>query len=190
MDETQKIRDKIIDSALSCAAAMPWDDVSFIDIARESGVTLAELYTHFEDKTAILAGFGRRLDGQVAERLGGIREEETCRDRLFDVMMERCELVNAHRAAMLSIFRAMEYDPKQVVIGLPHLGRSMQAMLDLSGIDGSGLRGAVKLAGLIGIYLHGLFVLMRDDSPDMARLMAALDKDLQRAETVMNFTSL
>jgi AcrR family transcriptional regulator len=189
MDETQKIRDKIIDTMLALAGRQPWDEVGFLDIAQESGVSLAALYIHFEDKTAILAAFARRLDAQITARVGALREDETCRDRLFDILMERYELLNAHRAAVRSFLSALRFDPKQVIIGMPHLGRSIQAMLDLAGIDSQGLRGAVKLTGVIGVYLHGLSVLMRDDSPDMSRLMAALDQDLQRSERVMNFLS-
>ena len=190
MDEVQKIRDKIVDAALRLAAVHDWDDIGFIDISGEAEMPLEDLYQYFDDKADILAAFGSRLDDQVCRAIGSIRETETCRDRLFDALMERYEGLNAHRAAVLSIFKAFECDPKQVILGLPHIGRSMQRMLDCAGVDSGGIRGALKLTGLMALYLRGVYLLMQDDSPDMVKVMAALDRDLHRAETIMNFTAL
>ena len=190
MDDGQKIRDKIIDAALHLASVQAWDDIGFLDIAAQTDLTLDQIYAHFAQKSDILAGFGARLDAQVCAAIGPIRETETCRDRLFDLLMERYEGLNAHRAAMASVFKAFEGDPKQVILGLPHIARSMQVMLDSAGIESSGVRGAIKLSGLIGIYLHGVYLLIQDESPEMVKVMAALDRDLQRAETLMNFTSI
>lgn len=69
---------------------------------------------------------------------------------------------------------------------MPHLCRSMTWMMEAAGIETLGLRGALKVAGLTGVYLKVLKTWTEDDSPDLAKTMAALDKDLGRAESFAN----
>ena len=58
----------------------------------------------------------------------------------------------------------------------------MTWMLEAAGLQTTGLKGAVRVAGLSGLYIKTLWVWRDDDSPDMAKTMAALDKNLTRAE--------
>jgi AcrR family transcriptional regulator len=190
MGETQDIKKKIVQAALDCAAEMRWDACSFIDISERSGCDLAVLYGLFDSKDDILVAYGRQVDVQVAGNVGAFRAGDDCRDRLFDVLMERFEILNENRAALLSILASFEGDPKQAVVGLPYIGKSMVEMLTLAGMESGGIRGAIRVAGLAGLYLKTLHVWKYDDSADMAKVMAVLDKDLRRAEQVMNFLSV
>ena len=66
------------------------------------------------------------------------------------------------------------------------LCRSMSWMLEAAGMDTGGARGAMRVAGLSGVYLKTLKVWKKDDSPDLSKTMAALDKDLNRLEQFAN----
>ena len=101
---------------------------------------------------------------------------------LFEILMERFDVLNADRPAVLSILKTVMRDPKQAVIGLPHLGRSMAWMLEAAGIETTGVRGAVRVAGLTGVYLYTVKSWMGDDSADLSKTMAALDRALSRAQ--------
>jgi hypothetical protein len=100
--------------------------------------------------------------------------------------MERFEVLNEYRAALVSILDSFKTDPKQLVISCPHLGRSMSWMLEAAGVETDGLRGALKVAGLTALYIKTLHVWQDDESADMAKVMASLDKDLGRAERFAN----
>jgi hypothetical protein len=104
------------------------------------------------------------------------------RDRLFDILMERFDLANQDRAALTSILHSFKTDPKQMVISLPHLGLSMSRMCELAEIDTQGLRGALRVMGLMGAYVWVLRTWLQDDSPDLSKTMSALDKTLSRLE--------
>jgi hypothetical protein len=97
--------------------------------------------------------------------------------------MERFDALNEQRAGIVAILDSFRHDPKQAVITLPHLGRSMSWMLDAAGIDTGGVKGLMKIAGLTAVYLDTLRAWKDDDSEDMAKTMAALDRNLARAET-------
>lgn len=190
MSETQDIKTKIVEAVLALSAEHGWGQFGFIEVAEATGIALADLYVVFDGLDDVLVAYGRQIDAQVVEAAGVMGVHESCRDRLFDVLMERFEVLNTNRAGLLSILKSFEGDPKQAVIALPHLGKSMTAMLELSGFETGGVRGAIRVAGLSGLYIKVLYVWVRDDSADLARVMAALDKDLGRAESVLNFLSL
>lgn len=175
-------KEEIVEKALDLAAAQGWDTVSLGDIAESCGLSLAELFEYIEDKTDILAALGRMIDKKVLENMSAQGPDISPRDRLFDIMMERYEILNDYRPGLTAILNSFLPDPKQAVISLPHLCRSMTWMLEAAGIETTGLRGALKVAGLSGVYLKVLKTWKEDDSADLSKTMAALDRDLGRAE--------
>ena len=181
---------KIIETALNLAAKKGWAYITLADIAKASKLSLAALHEHFEDKSDILAGFSRMVDGRVLAGLGEGDSAASPRDRLFDILMERFEVLNEYRSGLVSVLDSFKSDPKQFVIGLPHVCKSMSWMLEAAGMDTLGLRGAARLAGLSGIYIKNLRVWAGDVSPDLGKTMAALDKDLSRAESLANSIGL
>lgn len=186
MAAKKDIKVKVIEAALNEAALLGWERVSLQDIAQSADVSLAELHDHFEDKFDILAGLGRMIDRKVLEGLDKFEPDLSARERLFDLMMDRFEVLNEHRDGLVAILNSFKGDPKQALMSGPHLCRSMCWMLESSGIPTGGVRGALKVAGLSGLYLKVLRVWMSDESPDLSTTMAALDKELGRAESFAN----
>lgn len=184
------IKDQAVDAALVLAQARAWNLITLSDIAIKSKIPLADFYDYFEDRSDILVMYGRRIDKQVLEAFPVFDVQENPRDRLFDILMERFDVLNENRAALLSILSSFKLDPKQAVISLPHLCRSMTWMLEASDISTSGIKGAIRVAGLTGVYLRVLKVWMRDDTPDMAGTMAALDKSLGKVDRFASLLGL
>lgn len=182
----KSIRDRIIDGALSLAAVQGWESCTVRDIAGEAGVSLEEFYEHFDDRAEVVAAFGRRLDRAVLARFENLDYEVSPRDRLFEILMERLDLTMVWRNGVVSILRSCKTDPKQAVIALPHLGLSMSRMLEAAGLDTTGLRGAIRVAGLCAVYLWVLRAWMEDDSKDLSKTMAVLDRGLSRLESAAN----
>ena len=56
-------------------------------------------------------------------------------------------------------------------------------------LSAGGLRGALRIKALGLVYLATLRVWLRDDSPDMAPTMAALDRHLRRLDGLARFCS-
>lgn len=183
-------KEKVVEVALDLAVNLGWDHVSLRDVAEGSKLSLAELHEYFEEKSDILTALGRMIDRKVLENVAELEADLPIRDRLFDVMMERFDVLNDYRAGLVAIIRSFKLDPKQAVISMPHLCRSMTWMLEAAGVETVGFRGALKVTGLTGVYLDVLRVWKDDDSPDMGKVMAALDKDLGRAESVVNMFGL
>ncbi len=176
------LRDRAVKAALGLAARDGWRHVTLQAVAAESDIPLADLHDHFEDRFDLLAAYGRMIDRKVLEIAANSDETLSPRDRLFDLLMERFDVLNDDRAGVVAVLKDMKFDPATALLTLPHLGRSMGWMLEAARIDTSGCRGALKILGLTAVYLETLKHWMTDGSEDMSVTMAALDKILGRAE--------
>ncbi len=175
-------QDRAVDAMLELAAAMPFEMVGLKDIAQEAGLSLPELAGLFEDKMEILAAYGRRLDQKVMGNVPDIANDMSPRDLLFDLLMDRFEELNNDRAAILSILSGFKFDPKEAIFSLPHLSKSMTWMLEAASVPTGGYKGAARVLGLTGVYLFALRAWQKDESEDLSKTMAALDRALERTE--------
>ncbi len=175
------IQQKIVVAALDLAVEQGWEYTTLRDIAERSGLKPAELYDVIDDKSDVLVLLGRMIDRRVLAELA-VGEDDTPRERLFDILMDRYEVLNDYREGLIAILESFKYDPKQLVLSMPHICRSMSWMLECAGVETSGIKGAIKVAGLTGLYLKVLRTWKEDESADLSKVMAALDKALERAE--------
>jgi len=174
--------DRIIDAALACIARQGWRRLSLADIAAEAGLPILRVYRLFSSKPAILCGFFRRIDEAVLAEPPEGEPDERPRDRVFDLLMRRFDALQPHRAALDVLARELPTDPLAALAAGAGLLRSMRWMLEAAGISAEGLGGvvAVKLTG--AAYLATSRVWRRDQSPDLATTMAALDRRLRGIE--------
>ena len=179
-------KDRIIDAALSLAAVQAWEHCSVRDIAQEAGVSIAEFYDHFEERSDIVTAYIRRIDRAVLSHFSEPDYEANPRDRLFDILMERFDQVGDDREGLLSIVSSHRTDPKQVLISLPLLAESMTKMLEAANLSTSGFRGAARVAGLSAGFAWVVRTWAEDDSEDLSKTMAALDKVLGNLERAAN----
>lgn len=177
--------DRVVDAAMALAADRRWRDVALADIAAEAKISLAELYRMFPSKYAILAALIDRIDAAVLAGQPEDVSEEPVRERLLDVLMRRFEALSPYKRAVASIVRDGAGRPAAVLCGTPRLLRSMAWSLESAGVSSAGRAGRLRARGLAAIYVPALFVWLRDDSPDMGRTMAHLDRSLRRAERLV-----
>jgi AcrR family transcriptional regulator len=173
----------VLDAFVTLISERGFAEVTLRDVAAAADLGMAELYRLYPDKVALAGAFMARIDAAV---LAGMpREtdpEETARDRLFDVMMRRYDVLKSYRAAMQAIRRAALRDPLLALALGPSLRRSMAAMLEAAGLPSDGLSGAVRQNGLLAIHHSVGRVFDRDDTVDLSKTMAALDSRLKVAE--------
>lgn len=177
-------RKRVIAAAMDLAATEGWRRVSLGAIAEAAGLSLAGLYDLFLGKGAILRALVADADAAMlsAAAADTDRTEETARDRLFEVLMARFDALRPYRDGIASVVRDSVGDPFALVCGGPRLLRSMHWALEAAGISSSGQGGRVRAKGLAAIYVSTFFTWLRDDSEDMAKTMASLDRALARAD--------
>jgi len=174
--------ERIIAAALRLAETRGLGEIALRDIAVEADMPFAELYARFPAKLAVLAAFSRSIDGKLLAASESEPPEGSARDRLFDLLMRRFDLLQPHRDALRAILQATRRDPLAAACGARSLARAMASTLEAAGLSASGLSGLVRVKGLLAIYLAVLRRWLGDDSEDKAATMAMLDRLLGRAE--------
>ncbi len=179
-------RDRIIDAALSLIAQQGWRRLSLAAIAAEADLPILTLYRTFPSKPAILRGFSRRIDEAVVavprDSDAAVDVDERPRDRVFDLLMRRFDALSPYRAALEVLGRELPADPIAALCAGAGLLRSIGWMLEAAGISTIGLGGIVAVKLTAAAYLATSRVWLRDDSPDLAPTMAALDRRLRGIE--------
>jgi AcrR family transcriptional regulator len=189
MVKKAEIPDHVIDTAMRLAAERGWRDLALAEIADAAKLPLSKVYPVFPSKAAMLSAFARRIDAAVlaAEEPGA--REGGAQDRLFDALMRRFDALKPYREALANIVFDQAGDPLAALCGLCRLERSMACMLEAALLSADGLRGALRIKALGCAYLATLRVFLRDDSPDMAATMAALDRNLRRLDRLAGLCS-
>jgi AcrR family transcriptional regulator len=175
-------REKIIAAFLALLADKSFEAIGLGEVAGGARVSLAQLRGEFPSTLAIVAAHIKATDRAVlAEDLSDMAEEPE-RERLFDVLMRRLEILAPHRDAVRSLLRSARRNPP-LALALNGLAvRSQQWMLTAAGIGASGPRGMVRAQGLSVLFASVLRTWLNDDDPGQAQTMAALDRALGRGQ--------
>jgi AcrR family transcriptional regulator len=184
---TKSERERIIEAFMALLAERPFEEIGFREIAARCGLTLAQCRGEFSSTIGVLAAQVKELDRKVLAGGDADLAEEPPRERLFDVLMRRLELLAPHRAAVRSLLRSSARNPG-LALALNGLAvRSQQWMLTAAEIDAAGPRGLIRAQGLALLYARVLRVWLDDQDPGLARTLAALDRELARGARWASF---
>jgi AcrR family transcriptional regulator len=184
---TMSNREKIIEAFLALLADKPIEEIGFGDIAGRAGVSLSECRAEFGSTIAVLGAHLKEIDRKVLAGNDPDMAEETPRERLFDVLMRRLELLAPYRAAIGSLMRSARRNPGLALALNGFAVRSQAWMLTAADIDAAGPRGAIRAQGLALLYAKVVRVWLDDDDPGLARTLAALDRELARGQRWIGF---
>ena len=175
-------RDKIVAAFLALLADKRLEQIGLAEIAEGAGVTLAALRGEFGSPLAILAAHIKNVDRAVLSEDFSDMTEEPARERLFDVLMRRLEILAPHRDAIRSLLRSARRSPPLTLMLNKLAVRSQQWMLTAAGVDAAGPGGMMRAQGLAVLFASVLRAWVDDDDPGLARTMAALDRALGRGQ--------
>jgi ubiquinone biosynthesis protein COQ9 len=171
----------LIAAAFQIAAESGWSAVNVAVAARAASLPLARARERFPGRVAILLRLGRMAD-QAA--LAEAPSDGPVRDRLFDLLMRRIDALQAHRAGVLALLRALPAEPPIALLLALATRRSMRWMLQAAGVlPTSGVRGELRVKGLVAVWLWTIRAWRSDESQDLSATMSALDAALRRAES-------
>ena len=184
---TRSNREKIIETFLALLAEQPFEKIGFGEISARCSLSLADCRAEFSSTLAVLAAHVKDTDRKVLDGQDADMAEEPPRERLFDVLMRRLEILSPHRAAGRSLMRSIGRNPGLAFAVNGLALRSAQWMLTAADIDAAGPRGLVRAQGLALLYARVMQVWLNDDDPGLARTLAALDRELARGQRWLGF---
>jgi AcrR family transcriptional regulator len=177
--------DTIAAAAVRLAGERGWRNLTLGDIALEAGVTLSALARCYGSRHEILDGFERMIDRRMlAGAIAGDTDDKP-RDRLFDIIMERFDALLPYRDGVRRITRELAFDPLSGLTMAAAAPRTLSWMFTGARIAADGPAMPFKLAVLGGVYLAAFRVWLDEESQDLSKTMATLDKQLDRAMSLI-----
>ncbi|MFC0387064.1 hypothetical protein [Muricoccus vinaceus] len=185
MDTRDAPSPALLDAFWRVVAREGWHGTTFARIAAESGETLADLRGRYPTPVALLRAHARVVDQAVLEgTVPGQHGFGSARDRVFDLLMRRLDALAPHREGVLRMQRDLMRDPLSALLLSPILMASMAWTLEGAGISTAGIAGALRVQGLAGVWVATARAWENDESVDLGPTMAALDRALDRAESI------
>jgi AcrR family transcriptional regulator len=179
-------RSKAVRAALDLAKEANWGDITLADIAQAANLSLSDLRREFACKTDIIRAFQHEVDAEVLARARPAGETQSPRDRLFDIVMTRFELMQPYKPALKRISSYLCCRPGEAALLLCSSLASQYWMLAGAGAKLDGPGGAVRVTGLAAVYGKVFQVWLEDTSPSLDKTMAALDKRLAKGERMLS----
>lgn len=188
MPRADRSADPIVTAALTLAGAQGWTSLSPATLAKTAKVKPAEAAAFLENLPRAMCRIAAYVTVE-AHRSYRHDPRNTPREALFDLLMQRFDVLQRHRAGFVALERAARRKPSLAAAIMAALSQQSPDLLRTAHIENSAPRGTMQRAGLGLIYLAALRVWLRDDSPDLAHTMKALDRALAWAERLMELTT-
>ena len=178
MDQEQ-FDSALIQAVMAQAEAVGWRQVRVAEAARSAGLPLDEARMRFPMRGVVLLRLGMLADRAALIDDGSVG---SVRERLFDLLMRRIDVLQQYRGGVMAVLRTLPLDPMLALLLAATTADSMDWVAQAAGVDTTGFAGRVRVNGLVAVWLQAVRAWDRDDSADLSATMAALDKALDRAE--------
>lgn len=179
--------DSLLDSAVQLIASEGWESFRLSELAKRSGVALADVYAAFPDRGDILVKLIGRLHARAAE-MTPVDASASSKDRLFDAIMQVFDAAAEDKPVLRVLVRDLPRDPATLVVLWTPIEKLLSGVLDRAGMPLSGIWAPFRMLGLTGIATRALTAWV-DDGPELAKTMATLDSDLRRVEPLLERVS-
>ena len=176
----------IVNAALAVAGEVGWKRLSFADIATKANLSELTVRRRYPAKALLLNEFMSHIDNLVLAQDVPFDDSDSQRDRIFEILMLRFEAMQPYKESLRQIAADLRKNPISTIANGPNAALSMAKMLAAANLTADGLLGIAHAHGLLAAWLATGHVWLLDDSPDMTRTMAALDKNLRRGEKILN----
>lgn len=181
------LRERIISAMMELLAEQSFERIDLSDVAKRAGISLAQLRQEFSSTFAMIAAQIKDTDHKVLAGIDADMAEETPREKLFDVLMRRLEILAPHRRAIHSLMRSARLNPPLALALNGMAVQSQRWMLNAADIKVTGPKGMVRAQGLAVLYACVMQTWVHDEDPGLARTMAVLDRELSRGQRWSGF---
>lgn len=190
-ESADAVRRTIVQTALLLAQRTgSWDAVHVHAVAREAGLSLAEVRRHFQDKDDIAEGWFDTADAQLlAAGTQAGWAELPIRERLFRAIMTWLDALAPHRKLAGEMLR-YKLHPEHVHLqarGIMRISRTMQWLRDVALMPSVGWRRELEEATITSIYLATFACWLTDNTPGNQRTRRLLTRLLGSAERGANW---
>ena len=167
----------IAEKTLKILKKKSWHKLSIDEIIKNNNKKNIKI----KSKTDLLKNINRYVDYLLINEMKSLENSST-KDMLFEVLMTRFDILQKNRKSFVEIYKGFKKNPQNFIKLMPSFLESMIVTAELSKFNVNGLKGAIRLKGLIIVYFVTFFNWLSDKTPSLEKTMTELDKNLDQAE--------
>lgn len=133
------------------------------------------------NKIDLLKNLNRYVDDILIKKMK-LLENSSTKDMLFEVIMARFDILQKNRKSFIEVYKGLKNKPQYFISLLPSFLESMIVTAELSKFNVNGVKGAVRLKGLMFVYFYTFFQWLDDKTISLEKTMTNLDQNLDQAE--------
>ena len=166
---------RIAQNTLAILKKKSWKVLNFEEVLKNNK------NINIKSKIDLLKNINRYVDDALIIKMKKLEISST-KDMLFEVLMARFDILQQNRKSYLEIYKGFKKSPQYFIQLLPSFLESMIITAELSKYKVNGLKGMIRLKGLMLIYFITFFQWVDDKDSSLEKTMTALDKNLDQAE--------
>lgn len=181
--DNKNIKYKILKEAIHLIETIGWKDFSISKLSRIRNIEIHQIKFFFKTKTSILKEFTKMIDESVLKEIS-IEDLESCstKDNLFEFIMLRFEKLEPYKIMLKKFLIDIKSQPIVLKTISKQISNSLDLYLELSNAKNNYFIDQIKLNTFFLMYAYIFKIWLEDDSTEMNRTMAELDKWLSKAE--------
>ena len=173
---------RIAQNTLAILKKKSWKVLNFEEVLKNNK------NINIKSKIDLLKNINRYVDDALIIKMKKLEISST-KDMLFEVLMARFDILQQNRKSYLEIYKGFKKSPQYFIKLLPSFLESMIITAELAKYNVNGLKGSIRLKGLMMVYFATFFQWLEDKTTSLERTMTQLDKNLDQAEKFGKFIS-
>ncbi len=180
---------KLAETTLLILEKKSWQSIKIDEVYKKTKINKNNFQNKIANKRDLLRNINHYFDFKL-RNTADLIDQSTHKDMIFEVIMMRFDILQIYRKSIINIFRFFKKRPQEFAFLLPSLVESMITMACLAKIPIVGIKGNLKVKGLLVIYFSSFLVWMKDNSKTLENTMASLDNYLDRAGTFLSIIKI
>ena len=176
---------KLAENTLLILDKKSWSSINIDEIYKKTKISKKKFQNDITNKRDLLRNINRYFDFKLINTADSF-DHSTRKDMIFEVIMMRFDCLQIYRSSIINIFKFFKRRPQELVFLLHSFIESMILMANLAKIPISGLKGNVKIKGLLIIYFSSFLVWTKDNTKSLEKTMTSLDSYLDKAGNFIN----
>ena len=176
-------KEKLIILGFKLIEKKGWSYFSLKSLAKENKSDLESIKIFFKNKSQFLESFSEMIDNRV---LANIDKDEfnknSIKDNLFELIMLRFENLNHYKTGLKILLSDLKKSPVELKKIMKKVLDSMDLFLEIANVKNNYFMDFIKVNIIFIIYSYVFNVWLDDQSSEMSKTMAELDKWLSKAE--------
>jgi len=184
-DSNDKKRAALADAAWALLAIHNIDKIGLDMVANMAGIEHGLAGALGGSVQRLILAKMAALDHQsVMESFNDIEDagEVSIREKIIEGLLHRFETYAQYRAQIDQLNWSARRHPELALRLLDGLEAVVRRILAMAGDPAYGLKGMLRVKGVVAVFLATASVWMKDDSPDLAATMKMLDQRMVKAE--------